>query len=257
MRRRHLPRFDGGRDVAIQLAIAPDRATLADAWMRLTEAFGAVDPRSIEIEIRPPRPRRPAAGAATAIRPGSCRWRSRSEPRRLLGRFPLTQSSRSGYRCNQSSRRPIRLCQEHFIPILFHHFKRVACVCTPRFGPTALGAVVGAEAAHRLAHLRRHPGREGSDRPHQLAVSTGRRSPSGSGSGRSRRPRARRGSCPSTSAGLPDEERAPRPARRVELRPARRRPAALPPDPVHHLRVRRVEDVRRLLAGLARRSRAR
>ena len=44
----------------MQLAIAPERATLADAWMRLTEAFGAVDPRTIEIEIRPPRPRRPA-----------------------------------------------------------------------------------------------------------------------------------------------------------------------------------------------------
>jgi hypothetical protein len=45
----------GDRDVAIELAIAPDRATLADAWKRLTEAFGPVDPRSIEIEIRPAR----------------------------------------------------------------------------------------------------------------------------------------------------------------------------------------------------------
>jgi hypothetical protein len=45
----------GDRDVAIELAIAPDHATLADAWKRLTEAFGPVDPRSIEIEIRPAR----------------------------------------------------------------------------------------------------------------------------------------------------------------------------------------------------------
>jgi len=30
-------------------------SALADAWKRLTEAFGPVDPRSIEIEIRPAR----------------------------------------------------------------------------------------------------------------------------------------------------------------------------------------------------------
>jgi hypothetical protein len=51
----------GDRDVAIQLAIAPDRATLGDAWARLTAAFGPIDPRTIEIEIRPARIRRSAA----------------------------------------------------------------------------------------------------------------------------------------------------------------------------------------------------
>jgi hypothetical protein len=47
---------DGDRDVAMLLAIDPERATLADAWERLTAAFGAVDPSSIEIEIRERRP---------------------------------------------------------------------------------------------------------------------------------------------------------------------------------------------------------
>jgi len=46
---------DGDRDLAMQLAIAPEQATLEDAWRRLTAAFGPIDPRSIEIEIRPRR----------------------------------------------------------------------------------------------------------------------------------------------------------------------------------------------------------
>ena len=40
---------DGDRDLAMLLAIDPERATLADAWERLTAAFGAIDPASIEI----------------------------------------------------------------------------------------------------------------------------------------------------------------------------------------------------------------
>jgi hypothetical protein len=43
---------DGDRDLAMLLAIDPARATLSDAWERLTAAFGTIDPTSIEIEIR-------------------------------------------------------------------------------------------------------------------------------------------------------------------------------------------------------------
>lgn len=43
----------GDRDLAMQLAIDPDRATLDDAWRRLTAVFGEIDPATIEIEIRP------------------------------------------------------------------------------------------------------------------------------------------------------------------------------------------------------------
>ena len=43
---------DGDRDLAMLLAIDPERATLADAWERLTAAFGEIDPSSIEIEVR-------------------------------------------------------------------------------------------------------------------------------------------------------------------------------------------------------------
>ena len=46
---------DGDRDLAMLLAIDPERATLSDAWERLTAAFGEIDPESIEIEIRPRR----------------------------------------------------------------------------------------------------------------------------------------------------------------------------------------------------------
>ena len=76
----------GDRDVAMQLAISPDRATLADAWKRLTAAFGAVDPRTIEIEIRPARTRRPAAssGRDPARVVPMARPLEIPEPRRLL-----------------------------------------------------------------------------------------------------------------------------------------------------------------------------
>ena len=47
---------DVDRELAMLLAIDPERATLADAWERLTAAFGTIDPCSIEIEIRPRRP---------------------------------------------------------------------------------------------------------------------------------------------------------------------------------------------------------
>ena len=57
----------GDRDLAMQLAIDPDKATLADAWTRLTAAFGAVDPSSIEIEIRPRR-----LPAPTRLRSSEC-----------------------------------------------------------------------------------------------------------------------------------------------------------------------------------------
>jgi hypothetical protein len=51
---------DGDRDLAMLLAIDPEQATLADAWQRLTAAFGAIDPSSIEIEIRQRRAPPPA-----------------------------------------------------------------------------------------------------------------------------------------------------------------------------------------------------
>lgn len=69
---------DGDRDLAMLLAIDPSRATLADAWERLTAAFGAVDPTSIEIEIRPRRP-------LPSVRRGDC-------GRVLRGRWPDIRS---------------------------------------------------------------------------------------------------------------------------------------------------------------------
>jgi hypothetical protein len=45
----------GDRDLAMQLAIDPARATMDDAWRRLTAVFGEIDPTTIEIEIRPRR----------------------------------------------------------------------------------------------------------------------------------------------------------------------------------------------------------
>ena len=73
---------DGDRDLAMLLAIDPERATLADAWERLTAAFGEIEPESIEIEIA--RAASPG-GAPLRLRPGpqgpvaGC-----PEPRRLL-----------------------------------------------------------------------------------------------------------------------------------------------------------------------------
>jgi hypothetical protein len=41
-----------GREVVVRSQRAPDTATLADAWARLTALDPGVDPMSIEIEIR-------------------------------------------------------------------------------------------------------------------------------------------------------------------------------------------------------------
>lgn len=41
-----------GSEGALRLEIAEAAATMADAWARLSDRFGPVDPRSIEIEIR-------------------------------------------------------------------------------------------------------------------------------------------------------------------------------------------------------------
>ena len=35
-----------------RLAIAPEFATLSNAWRRLSDAYGKIDPYSLEIEIR-------------------------------------------------------------------------------------------------------------------------------------------------------------------------------------------------------------
>ena len=69
---------DGDRDLAMLLAIDPERATLADAWERLTAAFGEIDPESIEIEIRPRR-------VVAVARPCDC-------GRVLNGRWPDVRS---------------------------------------------------------------------------------------------------------------------------------------------------------------------
>ena len=74
---------DGDRDLAMLLAIDPERATLADAWERLTAAFGADRPREHR-DRDPPAPRRPG-GPPLRLRPGphgpvaGC-----PQPRRLL-----------------------------------------------------------------------------------------------------------------------------------------------------------------------------
>ncbi len=41
-----------GSEREIRLRIAAEQATMADAWARLSALYGAVDPRSMEIEIR-------------------------------------------------------------------------------------------------------------------------------------------------------------------------------------------------------------
>lgn len=65
---------DGDRELAMQLAIAPEQATLEDAWRRLSAAFGAIDPRSIEIEIRPRRLPPPAGRQRSECRVLPMRW---------------------------------------------------------------------------------------------------------------------------------------------------------------------------------------
>ena len=42
----------GGQEVEIHLTIDPSAASIADAWSRLTGAYAAVDPMTLEIEIR-------------------------------------------------------------------------------------------------------------------------------------------------------------------------------------------------------------
>ncbi len=44
-------RIDAG-EVTLRLRLPPAAATAADGWARLTAAHGAIDPRTIEIEIR-------------------------------------------------------------------------------------------------------------------------------------------------------------------------------------------------------------
>ena len=41
-----------GREADLRLAMPSEAATVVDAWRRLSAAYGAVDPRSIEIEVR-------------------------------------------------------------------------------------------------------------------------------------------------------------------------------------------------------------
>jgi hypothetical protein len=43
---------DRGQEVVIRLRIPPAEATVPDAWRRLTAVDAAVDPRSLEIEVR-------------------------------------------------------------------------------------------------------------------------------------------------------------------------------------------------------------
>ena len=44
--------IEGGREVELHVSLAPSSATVADAWARLSAAYSAVDPRSLEIEVR-------------------------------------------------------------------------------------------------------------------------------------------------------------------------------------------------------------
>jgi hypothetical protein len=39
-------------EVALKLRLAPDAATVVDAWQRLKAIHADVDPRSLEVEIR-------------------------------------------------------------------------------------------------------------------------------------------------------------------------------------------------------------
>ncbi|MBA3324118.1 MAG: hypothetical protein H0T41_02165 [Rhodobacteraceae bacterium] len=62
----------GGGEAEIRLSIAPEAATVADAWARLTAAYDDLDPTSLEIEIRQAalRPARQARdGGAVLARP--------------------------------------------------------------------------------------------------------------------------------------------------------------------------------------------
>lgn len=41
-----------GRDVELSLAMPETKATVVDAWRRLTATFGSIDPFSLEVEVR-------------------------------------------------------------------------------------------------------------------------------------------------------------------------------------------------------------
>lgn len=68
----------GGGEAELRLALAPEAATVADAWARLSAAYGDVDPTSLEIEIReaarrvaPSPARKPAVTRPASRRPAS------------------------------------------------------------------------------------------------------------------------------------------------------------------------------------------
>jgi hypothetical protein len=62
-----------GREVDLRLAMPETEATVVDAWLRLTTAFGSIDPFSLEIEVRSGLSER-SSGATprTAAAAGSC-----------------------------------------------------------------------------------------------------------------------------------------------------------------------------------------
>jgi hypothetical protein len=41
-----------GREADLRLAMPSEAATVVDAWRRLSAVYGAVDPTSLEIEVR-------------------------------------------------------------------------------------------------------------------------------------------------------------------------------------------------------------
>lgn len=41
-----------GSEAELRFVADPGRATVADAWSRLTAVYGRVDPRTLEIEVR-------------------------------------------------------------------------------------------------------------------------------------------------------------------------------------------------------------
>ncbi|MBP7242041.1 hypothetical protein [Amaricoccus sp.] len=41
-----------GREAGLEFALTPDAATPVDAWRRLTAVYGAIDVRTLEIEVR-------------------------------------------------------------------------------------------------------------------------------------------------------------------------------------------------------------
>lgn len=59
-----------GREAGLEFALAPEAATPADAWRRLTAVFGAIDVSTLEIEVRRRAlaPHMPARRRAPALR---------------------------------------------------------------------------------------------------------------------------------------------------------------------------------------------